>query len=130
MHTTVVRAITGSAFFNDFYGRCDCSCLGKIPAHQCKAFPRERRAFEYFEKAALLGNTEAMYKLGDCYAEGLGCTKDHNKAFDLYLSAYQQSQTEESYVWGSCAYRLAGCYERASGVGLDFAKSLEYYRKA
>ncbi len=117
-------------FLNDFNDRCDGGCKGKTPAHQCEVFPREKRAFEYFERAAMLNNIEAMYKLGDCYEKGFGCDRDQNKAYTLYLQAYQLSGDEVSCIWGSCAYRLATCYEFALGTSPNYGKALEFYHIA
>ena len=108
--------------------KCHNECRDKTPACHCEQhFPRLNRAFEYFEKAAALGNTEATYKLGDMYLNGTGCEQDRRKAFDLYLAAFESSVGDRAYVCGNAAYRIALCYENAWGTDLDFAKALEYY---
>jgi TPR repeat protein len=90
-------------------------------------YPFEDKAFEYFTKAHELGSNEAAYKLGDLYSRGIGCEVNLPRAFELYLSSYENGKNDESYIWGSAAYRLAGCYENAKGCDLSFAKALEYY---
>jgi len=61
-------------------------------------------AFEYFTKAAKLGDVEAHYKLGCCYGWGEGVEKDDKQVY-FHL--------EEAAIGGHhiARYNL-GCYER------------------
>jgi TPR repeat protein len=111
----------------------DCSeeCYETIKEENCVyVFPREQRAFEYFERAYQAGNSEAAFKLGDSYAKGIGCEQDAARAFALYKEAYDSGRHEDASVWGSAAYRIARCYEAAKGCELDFEKALEFYKVA
>lgn len=95
-----------------------------------RPFPREKRAFEYFEKAADAGIAEACYKLGDAYKNGIGCDIDEQKAYASYRRAAQCDDGRAPYQTGSIALRLAECLENGIGCEHDFELALEEYERA
>ena len=56
-----------------------------------------QKAFRWYEKAAKLGSVEAMEKLGDIYAEGLGVLQDFFRAHYWYnLASSRQSRSAQN----------------------------------
>jgi TPR repeat protein len=45
------------------------------------------KAFEYYQQAAKLNHSDAIYKLGLCYKNGKGVSNDINKAIQYYQQA-------------------------------------------
>lgn len=80
-------------------------------------------AFKLFEKSAQLGNPEALYYLGLCYAGGNGVLADRGKACEWYSKAGNAGHCRAQVVLGRC-------YELGSGVSRDLAKAFEWYIKA
>lgn len=62
--------------------------------------------------------SEVFEYLGDCYAFGLGCTKDLKKAFEVYEKGFNK---EDPY----CTYRI-GCFYYE---GKECEKDIEYAKK-
>jgi tetratricopeptide (TPR) repeat protein len=50
----------------------------------------KHKAFQYFSKAAMLGNTFARGELADCYQYGSGVWSNIQKAFELFVEAANQ----------------------------------------
>lgn len=65
----------------------------------------EKRAFEYFNRAAELGLVDAVANVGLCYLQGWGTPEDLEKA-----KKYFREATELNSVWAARA--LADCYCR------------------
>lgn len=98
-------------------------------------FPREKRAFECFSYAAMHGDAEACYELGDLYRLGIGCEPSAKKAFDSYHKAFSLTQDNYEeitapYIWGSIAMRLGICYEEGVGCKQSFEEALRFYEMA
>ncbi|CAI3954460.1 unnamed protein product [Commensalibacter communis] len=81
------------------------------------------KAKDMYEKAIEFGSIEAIYKLADCYKEGLGVNKDISKVISLYEEAGRKG-----YVNGYATLEIM--YEFGSdGVPQDKEKAKEYKRK-
>jgi len=65
------------------------------------ATPNTSSSFEYFWKAAELGNDEAMMELGNCYLEGLGVPQFEEAAFYWYLKSADHDNAIACYVLGN-----------------------------
>ena len=112
-------------------------------------------AIKFFRKAADLGNTSAMFHLGDCYMHGEGVEQSEAEALKWFIKRQDGDESEgmahlaymyswdsdyaKSFEWYSKAaelgnaeavYSLGCCYEEGNGVEKDSAKALEYYLKA
>lgn len=95
-----------------------------------RPYPREERAFECFKLGSYAGISEASYKLGDCYKNGIGCDINERRAFHCYQEAASFDEGGAAYLTGSIALRLAGCYEEGVGCEHDFKRALEQYEAA
>lgn len=95
-----------------------------------RPYPREERAFECFKAAADAEISEAFYKLGDCYKNGIGCDADEREAFLAYRQAAKHDDGHAAYLTGSIALRLASCFEEGLGCDHDFERALEQYKVA
>ena len=71
----------------------------------------------------MLGNANAQYMLGYCYANALGTEQKYEKAVEWYAKAAEQGHT-------NAQNGLGACYEQGTGVAKDLAKAFELYSKA
>lgn len=71
-------------------------------------------AFKWFEKAAEQDVTYAIYLLGECYYEGLGTVKDHQKAFEYFKKAAEQGYDAAEFWTGKCYYDGTGVEQNIS----------------
>ena len=55
------------------------------------------QALSLFKTAAELGNTKALNAIGNMYQYGQGIPKNIEKAFDIYLEGYQNTQDNSFY---------------------------------
>lgn len=95
-----------------------------------RAYPREQRAFECFDKAASHDLAEGCYKLGDMYRDGIGCTPDVRSAFEEYGRAFELGQRDAPVIWGSAALRLGDSAENGFGCVQSFSRAHKWYEKA
>lgn len=96
-----------------------------------RPYPREERAFACFSKAAEVGLAEGHYKLGDMYANGIGCEPDVAAAYTCYERAFELSKHEsDAAVWGSAALRMADAAENGLGRSQSFEDALKFYEIA
>ncbi|KAJ3195371.1 hypothetical protein HK101_000413 [Irineochytrium annulatum] len=85
-------------------------------------------ALKWIKRLAQGGNRqtaypEAMFFLAECYGNGaLGLVVDHDKAFNLYITASKHAHPASTY-------RSAVCYEVGAGTKRDPARAVQYYRK-
>lgn len=82
-----------------------------------------KKAVEFYELSANLGNAEAQNILGYCYKKGQGVDMSHIKAAELYIKAALQGHSK-----AQC--NLADCYEKGEGVDLSKEEALKWYRKS
>lgn len=69
-------------------------------------------------------HAEAQFFLAECHGNGLfGLHINHDKAFALYVQASKQNHPASTY-------RAAVCYEIGAGPRRDFARAVQFYRKA
>jgi len=119
----------------------------------------DKKAAEWYNKAAAAGNNDAMKKLGVMYCEGRGVSKDYTKAMELFHKAAAEGNTDamcrlgymywhgkgvtkderKSTEWyhraaeagnSSAMFILGGRYSSGRGVSKDSGKAIEWYRKA
>lgn len=79
-----------------------------------------KRAFRLFAKAAAQGHARSQYRLGECYAKGLGVAVDGKKAERWLLKAAQG----EFLAYSS----LDELYREGTGVRRDLAKA-DYWKR-
>ena len=91
--------------------------------------PREAAAFECLSFAAVRGNAEACWRLGDLLAEGRGCAPHLENAKMLYRRAYTIAERESDLeALGASALRLGKLTEAAGGGIRSFKQALSWYR--
>lgn len=117
------------------------------------------KAFEYYQKAATIGNLQAIYKIGTFYEDGNVVTKDEARACQLYQKAAEggcieaQSNLGKMYAYGRGVQRnndlafdwtykaairghtkaqcnLGVMYEEGIGVIQDFKLAIYWYQRA
>lgn len=84
------------------------------------AEPKYDRAAQYFQQAAQLGHTGAVYNLALCYESGRGVAQDYGKAVLCYKVAAFKGHSK-------AMYNLAFCYEQGRGVEKDLKMAQRYY---
>lgn len=82
-----------------------------------------KKACEYYQPAANLGNAKAQCMLGCHYEFGQGVERNLNKAFYYYQLAANQGFPA---VW----YRLGRCYDNGWGVAENAEKAFYYFKLA
>jgi len=88
-----------------------------------KVLKNDETAAEWYQKAALQGDSEGEYHLGLCYERGLGVPKNEALAFNWFSKAAKDANANAQYELGEC-YRLA------KGVGTDLPKAYFWYNLA
>jgi len=118
-----------------------------------------KRAFFWYQKAALNGNTQAMNNLASMYYYGHSVKKDYKKAFELYFKAasfgdsiaqfnlatmyyngeYVKQSDKEAIVWfifsaesgyPKAQVRLGNFYKEGTIVKQDYQLALSWFYKA
>lgn len=88
--------------------------------------PRDyKKAFIWYQKAALQGNPLAQCQLGLMYREGYGVKKDEKEAFAWFMKAADDKQ--------ACPrgkFYVARSYHHGNGVPVDYEKAVKWYLTA
>ena len=82
-----------------------------------------RKAIEWFTRAAKQGEVEAMYWLGEYYGGAFRGRHNDRKAFLWYKRAAERGHEE-------AAWHLGLCYQRGIGVKKNLDIAAEWYEKA
>jgi TPR repeat protein len=80
-------------------------------------------AAQFFQRAAEMGNVEAMHFLGDMAASGTGTIKSETEACKWYFKAANQGHVESQFV-------LADHYETGKGVDCSPGQAARFYLMA
>ena len=117
------------------------------------------KAFELFQKAAEKNHVDAMFRLGICYYNGEGISKNYGRAFELFQKAAEKNHLNAMFRLGACyyygrgvdkdevkafelfneaaeknhlnaIYHLGECYYKGRGVNQDYTKAFECFQKA
>lgn len=84
-------------------------------------------AFNWYQKAYLLGHSEAIPVVAAAYYEGVGTQKNYQLAFTAYKELESKHRLDAEPV---VLFRLAEMYRRGHGVASDFEMALFYYQRA
>ncbi|RHZ84618.1 hypothetical protein Glove_79g104 [Diversispora epigaea] len=79
--------------------------------------------FQWYLKLAEAGNHKGQNNLGNCYRNGIGTTKDEEKAFQWYLKSAEGGDSD-----GQC--NLGYCYYNGIGTTKDEGKTFLWYLKS
>ena len=80
-------------------------------------------AIPLLKDAANKGHVDAQLKLGYCYDEGLGVSKDDYEANKWYRKAAEQGSA-------AAQYNLGYHYQYGEGIDKDYSEAVKWYRKA
>jgi TPR repeat protein len=83
----------------------------------------DRKAVEWYKKAAEQGYADGQYNLGRMYEIGRGIPKNLKKAVELYKKAAEQGNADAQNDLGFA-------YEYGKGVAVDYKQALRWYQKA
>jgi len=84
---------------------------------------REDAGVGSYREAAAAGDSEAMYNLGVCYANGMGVEQNWYEAVQWYRRAAEAGNTDS-------LVNLGVMYEKGRGVAKDEMEAVRWYRKA
>ena len=84
---------------------------------------RYKEALKCYESARCCGDRRAEYRLGGCYLNGRGVSKNMVMAAKLFEKGDAKGSS-------SCQYELGKLYELGEGVTKDMFKAVEYWKKA
>ncbi|CAI2163575.1 8937_t:CDS:2 [Funneliformis geosporum] len=82
-----------------------------------------KMAFEYYAKAAELGDPRGLVFVGWCHYKGMGTPKDPNKAFLSF-------QRAANYGCVSAHNNVGWCYDIGFGTETDPYKAFEFFKEA
>lgn len=92
-----------------------------------KMYDKNRKQYEKnlpkYRKSAEKGDPKAQYKLGICYFNGYGVTKDLDEAINWFRKAAEQGDAESQNMLGYC-------YRNGQGVEMDYDQAIYWYDKA
>ena len=114
-------------------GSSQAACnLGYIYAYGRTGERDDEQAFYWFNLAAVDGNANACYKVGDAYYYGDFVASNPALAFRYYKKAadYLDYSDTDNDIKADIFYRLALCYFKGSGVQLDLLQALSYVNQA
>ncbi|RIB25227.1 hypothetical protein C2G38_2013067, partial [Gigaspora rosea] len=83
----------------------------------------EKKAFEYYMKAAELGNSNAMQCVSSCYRYRAGVERNYQKSFE-----YCKRSADLGNAYGMCSVGYS--YEFGQGIYQDYNKAFVYYKKS
>lgn len=108
----------------NFYRYDNITGIGSVPTGD---EARLRLALKYYEKGAELYEQNCLYELGDYYLEGLFVDQDKDKAFRLYMEAFDVIDSDvDDDCYSDVCLRLGEGYHHGYGVDIDPQKSLYY----
>ena len=76
-----------------------------------KLYFNYKKSVEFYEKATKMGNTEALYALGELYYNGCGVEQNYEKAVELYRKAAQLGNTSAQNALGNAYIEGKGVEE-------------------
>lgn len=85
--------------------------------------PDPEAAFDLYQRAAALGDTNASFDMGRCYRFGIGVAENPDKAIENYLIAAEAGNPK-------AMVELGLCYEHEYGVAFDAQKAFDYMQQA
>lgn len=104
--------------------------LGYIYAFGRTGKRDDEKAFYYFSSAALDGNPNGMYKVGDAYYYGDFVKKNLEIAFKCYRNAEFALGENDDDLRADVYYRLARSFYYGEGVESDLMLALSYINTA
>lgn len=83
----------------------------------------EKKAFEYYKKAAVKGSVDGVYELGMCQKNGIGCPKNTERAMMLIAAAADNGSPAAMFEMGNC---------KRLGYGTSQSKeeAIKYYKSS
>jgi len=98
--------------------------LGSIYSRgQFGLVPSPKKAARLFQRAADLGNVEAMLNVGVAHMNGSGVKLDKKKAVKYYRMAADRGMPNAQFALGMC-------YDNGNGVAQDYAEATRLYKLA
>lgn len=82
----------------------------------------EKKAFEWFQKAANQNNSEGLFQLAKCYQKGIGVNQDKAKAITYYEKSVSLNNT-------NAILALSNMYANGDGVEKNMSKALSLKEK-
>lgn len=97
--------------------------LGYKYSHGIGVSENLTKAFQYYKKAADLGNLSAINNVGYSYSHGRGVKQNDQKAFEYYKIAADKGNI-------SAINNIGYMYSHGKGVAQDYNQAMAYYKQA
>lgn len=97
--------------------------IGARYLHGIKVKKNYKKAIEWLQKSADLGEADAMFNLGLIYYQGTGVKKNYKKAIVLLKGAESKGVYQAAFIIGMM-------YVNATGVKRNLGSAREYFNKA
>ena len=88
----------------------------------------EKKAFEFYEYAAVKRNVHGKNNVAWCYEKGIGVQKDENKAFTMYNELTRNGIRCDGTL--TATFNLAYCYDNGIGISIDKDHANDLYTNA
>jgi TPR repeat protein len=99
-------------------------CLAVCASVGIDGFPKDpKKAIQYYETSATLGNARAQYELGSFYLLGEEVKEDRDKAVRLFRLAANQGNRP-------ALVSLGNCYFFGDGINKDYKEGIRLWRLA
>lgn len=86
-----------------------------------ESLANNQEAFKWYKIASLHNHPDAAYKVGKCYAKGIGIPKNYTKASMSFKKAAEQNHID-------AIYSLAQLYQEGLGVEKDHKAAVNLYQ--
>lgn len=83
----------------------------------------EKEAAAWYRRAADVRHAKGMVRLGECYYEGIGVTKNYDEALNWWRKAAERED-------GEASGKIGDCYAVGHGVEQSVEEAIKWYRKA
>ena len=127
---SIFRTILGAALLTFLLGACNPRKTGGNESQKSAQPPQTAEPAAPVEdeitklrRLAGQGEATAQLKLGDCYADGEGVSKDEVEAVKWYRMAAGQGNAE-------ALFNLGFSYARGNGVSKDETEAVKWYKMA
>ena len=82
--------------------------------------------FQLYEKASKQGDYYALCNVGYCYKDGIGVTKNIEKAIECYKKASENGEERGTFELANCYYNGIG-YAKNVSKAVELLKTIPYY---
>jgi hypothetical protein len=110
-------------YFEDINSLEYLNSMGVVHFYGCGVEVDFQKAFEFFQKSANKGHSDAQFNLGVCFQYGIGVTLDLEKAIEWFEKSSQQGHSDAQF-------NLGNCYRNGLGVEVNLKESFKWFEQS